>query len=102
MGFALPAALGANAARPDELVIAVDGDGCFQMTSQELATSVAEGLPVLVAILNNGSLGMVKQWQEPFYPRRPSPVHPGPDLPRLPPPAEAHRCPGVAGGAPGR
>lgn len=95
MGFALPAALGAKAARPDELVIAVDGDGCFQMTSQELATSVAEELPVLVAILNNGHLGMVKQWQELFYRGRLSQVRLGHDLPDFARLADAYGCLGL-------
>jgi acetolactate synthase-1/2/3 large subunit len=95
MGFSLPAALGAKAARPDELVIAVDGDGCFQMTSQELATSVAERLPVLVVILNNGYLGMVKQWQELFYDGRHSQVHLRQDLPDFALLAKAYGCTGL-------
>jgi acetolactate synthase-1/2/3 large subunit len=95
MGFALPAALGAKAGRPDELVVALDGDGCFQMTSQELATSAAEDLPVLVAILNNGYLGMVKQWQELFYRGRHSQVHLGQDLPDFARLAEAYGCVGL-------
>jgi acetolactate synthase-1/2/3 large subunit len=67
MGFAIPAAVGAKAGRPDELVYAIDGDGCFQMTMQELITASTEKIPVKVAVLNNGSLGLVKQWQEMFY-----------------------------------
>lgn len=70
MGFGLPAAIGARAARPDATVVCVDGDGSFQMTPQELATAVAENLPVVVVILNNGGLGMVHQWQTMFYDRR--------------------------------
>ncbi|MBS1869705.1 MAG: biosynthetic-type acetolactate synthase large subunit [Actinobacteria bacterium] len=70
MGFGLPAAIGARAARPDAAVVCVDGDGSFQMTPQELACAVAEDLPVVVAILNNGGLGMVHQWQTMFYERR--------------------------------
>ena len=70
MGFGLPAAIGAKAARPDATVICVDGDGSFQMTSQELATSVRAGLPVIVVILDNQRLGMVHQWQTLFYERR--------------------------------
>jgi acetolactate synthase-1/2/3 large subunit len=102
MGFALPAALGAKAARPDELVVALDGDGCFQMTCQELATSVAEDLPVLVAILNNGYLGMVKQWQELFYDGRHSQVHLRQDLPDFARLAEAYGCTGLRAETPGQ
>jgi acetolactate synthase-1/2/3 large subunit len=75
MGYGLPAAIGAKAARPDATVVCVDGDGCFQMTAQELATSVLEGLPVVVVIVNNGWLGMVRQWQEMFYDERFSGTH---------------------------
>jgi len=67
MGFSIPAAVGAKAACPDRRVLAIDGDGCFQMTNQELTTAVAEGLPITVALVNNGSYGMVKQWQRLFY-----------------------------------
>jgi acetolactate synthase-1/2/3 large subunit len=67
MGFALPAAIGAKVARPDAEVWAVVGDGGFQMTMAELATAVQEGLAIKVAIVNNGYLGMVRQWQEFFY-----------------------------------
>jgi acetolactate synthase-1/2/3 large subunit len=70
MGYGLPAAVGAKAARPDATVVCVDGDGCFQMTCQELATSALEGLPIVVVIVNNGWLGMVRQWQELFYSER--------------------------------
>lgn len=101
MGFALPAALGAKAGRPDELVIAVDGDGSFQMTGQELATSVAEDLPVLVAIINNGYLGMVKQWQELFYQGRHSQIHLRQDLPDFARLAEAYGCTGLRAQTPG-
>jgi len=67
MGFAVPAAMGAKVGRPDALVWAIDGDGCFQMTNQELTTCAIEGIPIKVAIINNGSLGMVRQWQTLFY-----------------------------------
>ncbi len=67
MGFAIPAAMGAKIARPEAEVWAVDGDGCFQMTNQELATCAIEGAPIKVALINNGSLGMVRQWQSLFY-----------------------------------
>ena len=67
MGYAVPAAMGAKAGRPDAVVWAVDGDGCFQMTNQELATCAIEGIPIKVAIINNGNLGMVRQWQTLFY-----------------------------------
>ena len=70
MGFGLPAALGAQAAWPEKIVFNLAGDGSFQMNSQEMATAVANNLPVKVAILNNGSLGMVRQWQELFFNRR--------------------------------
>jgi acetolactate synthase-1/2/3 large subunit len=69
MGFGLPAAVGAQLALPQQLVVAVVGDGGFQMTNQELATAVQYGLPVKILIMNNGYLGMVRQWQEMFYDR---------------------------------
>jgi acetolactate synthase-1/2/3 large subunit len=75
MGYGLPAAVGAKAARPDATVVCVDGDGCFQMTCQELATSVLEDLPIVVVIVNNGYLGMVQQWQSMFFDERLSHVH---------------------------
>ena len=67
MGFAVPAAMGAKVGCPDKLVWAIDGDGCFQMTNQELTTCAIEGIPIKVAVINNGSLGMVRQWQTLFY-----------------------------------
>jgi acetolactate synthase-1/2/3 large subunit len=67
MGFAVPAAMGAKVGRPDTTVWAIDGDGCFQMTNQELATCALEGIPIKVAVINNSSLGMVRQWQTLFY-----------------------------------
>ena len=70
MGYGVPAAIGAKAARPEATVVCVDGDGCFQMTSQELATSVLEDLPIVVVIVNNGHLGMVRQWQDMFFDER--------------------------------
>ncbi len=70
MGYAVPAAMGAKVGRPDACVWAIDGDGCFQMTNQELATCALEGIPVKVAIINNGNLGMVRQWQTLFYNER--------------------------------
>jgi acetolactate synthase-1/2/3 large subunit len=75
MGYGVPAAIGAKAARPDATVVCVDGDGCFQMTGQELATSVLEGLPIVVVIVNNGYLGMVRQWQDMFFDARQSQIH---------------------------
>jgi acetolactate synthase I/II/III large subunit len=86
MGFGIPAAVGAKAARPEATVICVDGDGCFQMTAQELATSVLEGLPIVVVIVNNGYLGMVRQWQDMFFEERFSQIkltHAVPDYARL-------------------
>ncbi|HDP70361.1 MAG TPA: acetolactate synthase large subunit, partial [Actinobacteria bacterium] len=70
MGFGLPASIGAQVGRPDEIVIDIAGDGSVQMVSQELATAVANKLPINIFILNNGYLGMVRQWQELFYHRR--------------------------------
>ncbi|WP_293820674.1 acetolactate synthase large subunit [uncultured Corynebacterium sp.] len=67
MGYAVPAALGAKAACPDKEVWAIDGDGCFQMTNQELTTAAVEGFPFKVAVINNGNLGMVRQWQTLFF-----------------------------------
>jgi acetolactate synthase-1/2/3 large subunit len=70
MGFGLPAAIGAQIANPDALVIDIDGDSSFNMTLTELSTAVMYDLPVKVVILNNGYMGMVRQWQELFYGRR--------------------------------
>jgi acetolactate synthase-1/2/3 large subunit len=70
MGYGFPAAIGAQLGNPQRRVIDIAGDGSIQMNIQELATAVSEGLPVIVAILNNGYLGMVRQWQEVFYKRR--------------------------------
>ncbi|GLY72776.1 acetolactate synthase [Actinoallomurus iriomotensis] len=70
MGFAVPAAMGVKQGRPDTTVWAIDGDGCFQMTNQELATCAIEGIPIKVAVINNGNLGMIRQWQTLFYNER--------------------------------
>jgi acetolactate synthase-1/2/3 large subunit len=70
MGYAVPAAMGAKAGMPDRTVWAIDGDGCFQMTNQELATCALNNIPIKVAIINNGALGMVRQWQTLFYNQR--------------------------------
>lgn len=70
MGYAVPAAMGAKLGMPDTEVWAIDGDGCFQMTNQELATCAIEGIPIKVAVINNGNLGMVRQWQTLFYDER--------------------------------
>jgi acetolactate synthase-1/2/3 large subunit len=70
MGFSVPAAMGAKVAQPERTVWAIDGDGCFQMTNQELATCVINKIPIKVAIINNSSLGMVRQWQTLFYNER--------------------------------
>ncbi|TYB63255.1 acetolactate synthase large subunit [Nonomuraea sp. PA05] len=70
MGFAVPAAMGAKMGQPDATVWAIDGDGCFQMTNQELATCALEGVPIKIAVINNGNLGMVRQWQTLFYDQR--------------------------------
>jgi acetolactate synthase I/II/III large subunit len=95
MGFSVPAAIGAKVGRPDRMVWAVDGDGCFQMTAQELVTAASERIPVKVAILNNAYLGMVRQWQEMFYEERYSEVYLSPDLPDYKMWAEAMGCVGL-------
>jgi acetolactate synthase-1/2/3 large subunit len=99
MGYAVPAAMGAKAAEPDRVVWAIDGDGCFQMTNQELATCVINDIPIKVAVVNNSSLGMVRQWQTLFYNERYSNTdlhtsHGGrvPDFVKL---AEAYGCVGL-------
>ena len=97
MGFAVPAAMGAKVGCPDTTVWAVDGDGCFQMTNQELATCAIEGIPIKVAIINNESLGMVRQWQTLFYNERYSNTDLNskrvPDFVKL---ADAYGCVGLA------
>jgi acetolactate synthase-1/2/3 large subunit len=94
MGFGFPAAIGAQVAFPDAVVIDIAGDGSFQMTLQELATVVQYDLPVIVAILNNHSLGMVRQWQQFFYDGRyaDSSLEVGPDYVKL---AEAYGAVGL-------
>jgi len=98
MGYAVPAAMGAKVGRPDATVWAIDGDGCFQMTNQELATCALEGIPIKVAVINNGNLGMVRQWQTLFYNERYSNTdlgthkHRVPDFVKL---AEALGCIGL-------
>jgi acetolactate synthase I/II/III large subunit len=94
MGYAVPAAVGAKVGQPDRMVWAIDGDGCFQMTAQELVTAAAERIPVKIAILNNAYLGMVRQWQELFYEERYSEVYLSPDLPDYVKWAEAMGCAG--------
>jgi acetolactate synthase I/II/III large subunit len=103
MGFAVPAAMGAKVGKPDVQVWGIDGDGCFQMTNQELATCAIEGIPVKIAIINNGNLGMIRQWQALFYNERYSNSNLGdkkaeldgtriPDFVKL---AEAYGCVGL-------
>jgi acetolactate synthase-1/2/3 large subunit len=106
MGYAVPAAMGAKVGRPDAVVWAIDGDGCFQMTNQELATCAINDIPIKVAVINNGTLGMVRQWQTLFYNQRYSntdlagaPAVPGrggprriPDFVKL---ADAYGCVGL-------
>jgi acetolactate synthase I/II/III large subunit len=84
MGYAIPAAMGAKVGRPEATVWAIDGDGCFQMTNQELATCTLEGIPIKVAIINNGNLGMVRQWQNLFYSERYSQTDLGTHKHRIP------------------
>jgi acetolactate synthase I/II/III large subunit len=100
MGFAVPAALGAKVGRPDEHVVAIDGDGCFQMTAQELATSATERIPIVVAIVNNGHLGMVRQWQELFYNERYSEVRLTQEVPDYVKLAEAYGAIGLRAESP--
>jgi acetolactate synthase-1/2/3 large subunit len=95
MGFSVPAAIGAKVGRPDRTVWAIDGDGCFQMTAQELVTASTERIPIKVAILNNSYLGMVRQWQEMFYEERYSEVYLSPDMPDYVKWAEAMGCIGI-------
>jgi len=92
MGFSVPAAIGAKVGMPERTVWAIDGDGCFQMTAQELVTASTERIPIKVAILNNAYLGMVRQWQEMFYDERYSEVYLSPDLPDYVKWAEAMGC----------
>ena len=92
MGFSVPAAIGAKVGRPDKTVWAVDGDGCFQMTNQELTTASIEKIPVKIAILNNSWLGMVRQWQEMFYDERYSETLLSPTLPDFVKLSEAMGC----------
>jgi acetolactate synthase-1/2/3 large subunit len=84
MGYAVPAAMGAKVGKPDTPVWAIDGDGCFQMTNQELATCALEGIPVKIAVINNGNLGMVRQWQTLFYEGRYSNTELGTHKHRIP------------------
>ncbi|MBA2497593.1 MAG: acetolactate synthase large subunit, partial [Acidimicrobiia bacterium] len=95
MGFSIPAAIGAKVGRPDRTVWAIDGDGCFQMTAQELVTAATEKIPIKVALLNNAYLGMVRQWQEMFYEERYSEVYLSPELPDYKLWAEAMGCVGI-------
>ena len=96
MGYAVPAAMGAKVGRPDATVWAIDGDGCFQMTNQELATCAINDIPIKVAVINNSSLGMVRQWQTLFYESRYSNTdlhsHRIPDFVKL---ADAYGCHGL-------
>ena len=75
MGYGIPAAIGAKAARPEATVVCVDGDGCFQMTARSSSTAAVEDLPIVVVLVNNGYLGMVTQWQDMFFDGRRSHVH---------------------------
>jgi acetolactate synthase-1/2/3 large subunit len=94
MGFCVPAAIGAKVGAPDKTVVAIDGDGSFQMTLQELATARTEGVPVIFCVLNNAGLGMVRQWQELFYDERYSQVDMPADVPDLVKLADAYGCAG--------
>ena len=94
MGYGLPAAVGVKAARPDATVVCIDGDGCFQMTCQELATAALERLPIVTVVINNGWLGMVRQWQEMFYDNRFAQTHLTHSVPDYAQLAEAYGCAG--------
>jgi acetolactate synthase-1/2/3 large subunit len=95
MGYAIPAAVGAKAGAPDELVVAFDGDGSFQMTLQELITASTEGINVKIMVLNNSWLGMVKQWQKLFYNERYSATDLSGGVPDFVGLAEAMGCAGL-------
>ena len=95
MGFSIPAAIGAKVGNPDRMVWAVDGDGCFQMTAQELVTATVENNPIKVALLNNSYLGMVRQWQDMFYQERYSEVFLSEDVPNYKAWAESMGCVGI-------
>ena len=100
MGYAVPAAMGAKVSQPDRTVWAVDGDGCFQMTNQELATCTINDIPIKVAVINNSSLGMVRQWQTLFYNERYSNTdlhtsHKGERVPDFVKLADAYGCVGL-------
>ena len=100
MGYSVPAAMGAKAAEPERTVWAIDGDGCFQMTNQELATCVINDIPIKVAVINNSSLGMVRQWQTLFYNERYSNTdlhtsHGGSRIPDFVKLADAYGCVGL-------
>jgi acetolactate synthase-1/2/3 large subunit len=101
MGFAVPAAVGAKAGRPDTTVIAIDGDGCFQMTFQELITAAVENIPVKIAVMNNANLGMVRQWQKIFYENRYSATELSSSIPNIVMLAEAMGCVGLRAETPG-
>jgi acetolactate synthase-1/2/3 large subunit len=92
MGFSIPAAIGAKVGMPDRTVWSIDGDGCFQMTAQELVTASMERIPIKVALLNNAYLGMVRQWQEMFYDERYSEVYLSHEVPDYVKWAEAMGC----------
>jgi acetolactate synthase-1/2/3 large subunit len=92
MGFSIPAAIGAKVGCPDKMVWAVDGDGCFQMTAQELVTARVENIPIKVALLNNSYLGMVRQWQDMFYEERHSEVFLSKEIPDYKGWAESMGC----------
>jgi acetolactate synthase-1/2/3 large subunit len=94
MGYGVPAAVGVKAARPDATVVCIDGDGCFQMTCQELATAALERLPIITVVINNGWLGMVRQWQEMFYDERFGQTHLTHAVPDYAQLAEAYGCAG--------
>jgi acetolactate synthase-1/2/3 large subunit len=100
MGYAVPAAMGAQVGEPERTVWAIDGDGCFQMTNQELATCVINNIPIKVAVINNSSLGMVRQWQSLFYNERYSNTdlhtsHEGRRIPDFVKLADAYGCAGL-------
>jgi acetolactate synthase-1/2/3 large subunit len=104
-GYGVPAAMGAKVACPDATVWAIDGDGCFQMTGQEMVTCALNNIPIKVALINNSSLGMVRQWQTLFYGERYSntDLHTGLDTVMVPDfvkVAEAYGCVGLRASEP--
>lgn len=95
MGYCIPAAMGAKAGKPDAVVWGIDGDGCFQMTCQEITTCSVNNIPIKIAVINNSVLGMVRQWQTLFYNQRYSNTDLTETLPNIPMMAESMGAVGI-------